>query len=584
MPTPAEYKTQGNEAYAAKKYLKATKLYSKALEGEKDLVASASILSNRSAAYLFLQEYDKALADANLAVLRRPDWSKAYTRAAEVQARMQDFDAAEQSYELAIKRAEDPATKARYESALKITKEASAKALPKKHQAHLRSGKEADIWFNRLSKMAPEGFLMRGGGGLALSCNAWNSCKQGMAQLDDCMRTLHPNGAIEGMFSSQVVPDIAECILTDETGFHIPIGKDPKFPLAKKFDSIVLNEIRYHGGDKYFMNARWDAKDIVADMDKRVRTDGREKIRRLCSQMIRGLVIMAFAQMLRSDYGGAISQMKLAIGILEEGNRVWAHIPFEEKGMTFKPTFVRIARVYLLRCLIEGTRDAKTVSAKRMFKYEMVEDLANQILKENKREDWPMPDGTVSLIAYYVMPQWEAYSALAFVYSSRAQKPLHDLPGGKAAFADLALAAQAADYYDRAATLMPDDWHHKEQVLWYAMQLHLRAGWMPVSEFAARMDEVDRVAAETRDILLNKPDDKHGPRDFVTHQYNCLQSMPVLGDLRTNSARIKAVPTVNMRGAPKSFDPQKEFGKESFWVGKPGEIGLGDVVGGGAQA
>ncbi|GAA6014970.1 hypothetical protein JCM10207_008689 [Rhodosporidiobolus poonsookiae] len=74
--------------------------YSKALEQEKDFAASAALLSNRSAAYLGLQEYDKALTDANLAVLRRPDWSKAYTRAAEVYARMQDFGAAEQSFVL----------------------------------------------------------------------------------------------------------------------------------------------------------------------------------------------------------------------------------------------------------------------------------------------------------------------------------------------------------------------------------------------------------------------------------------------------------------------------------------------------
>ncbi|BGP18969.1 hypothetical protein JCM10213v2_007049 [Rhodosporidiobolus nylandii] len=574
MPTAVEYKTEGNAAFAAKKWLKATKLYTKALEAEQDEVASAAILSNRSAAYVYLQDYDKALADANLAVIRRSDWSKAYARAAEVHARLQDFHSAE--HKQAIQRAEDDAAKGRYETSLKTTQEAAAKAMPKDNHSSLRSASEQDIWPNKLEQRVKAGYVLRNGQGLMLSLHAYHSCKQGMEQLDDVLKVRHPNGTIEGNLSSQVVPNIAECILLDEHGFFVPYGKDPKFPLGDKFNLIVISEIRYHGGDKYFMNARWSAKDIIADMDKRLKTEGRERIRRLCSQLIRGLVIMSFSLSVKNEQGAAIAQIKLAIALHEEGNRVWADVPFEEKARLDAPLLW--LETYPLR-LIHATRDAKTVSAKRMFTLEAVEDLAKQILKENKEEDWPAHDGRTTLIAYHVMPAWEAYSALAFVYSVRAQKPLCDIPGGKAAFADLELAAKAASYYDKAANLMPDDWHNKAQHMWYAMELHLRAGGLSVAALLRRVEAAERVEAETEGIFIKEPM-PYGPREFVSMQLDSIKTtLASVGDLTRVTGKIKAVPTVALNGAPRSFDLSKELGREEFWEGKPGAIGIADIVG-----
>ncbi|GAA5868250.1 hypothetical protein JCM8547_002292 [Rhodosporidiobolus lusitaniae] len=91
MSSASDFEGASNAAFAAKKYLKASKEYSKAIELEKDDVASAALLSNRSASYLQLNEYDKALEDANLACVKRPMWSKAFARVAEVYARQQNF-------------------------------------------------------------------------------------------------------------------------------------------------------------------------------------------------------------------------------------------------------------------------------------------------------------------------------------------------------------------------------------------------------------------------------------------------------------------------------------------------------------
>ncbi|BGP29634.1 hypothetical protein JCM10296v2_001373 [Rhodotorula toruloides] len=108
------FKTQGNPAFAAQNWNKAIDCWTKAIKKEKDAVALASLYSNRSAAYLKVSKYDAALRDAEQAVLKRPTWSKAKARMAEVYARQQIFDLAKSSYERAIELAEDDATHERY--------------------------------------------------------------------------------------------------------------------------------------------------------------------------------------------------------------------------------------------------------------------------------------------------------------------------------------------------------------------------------------------------------------------------------------------------------------------------------------
>ncbi|GAA6014974.1 hypothetical protein JCM10207_008690 [Rhodosporidiobolus poonsookiae] len=171
-------------------------------------------------------------------------------------------------------------------------------------------------------------------------------------------------------------------------------------------------------------------------------------------------------------------------------------------------------------CLIHATRDAKTVSVKHMVNFEMVEELAKEILA--------------------VMPAWESYSALAFASSARAQVALLTLGSGQAGFADSALAAKAAGYYDQAAELMPDERHYKEE------------------------------------HCVSKPTAEHTPREFVELQFASLASLHL--DRLTN-ATLKPVPTVNLRGVtPRRFDPGAVLRREGLWDGREGDIPLGDAV------
>jgi stress-induced-phosphoprotein 1 len=71
MSSASTYKAEGNAAFAKKDWKRAIDAYSKALELESG-EASAALLSNRSATYVFLQEFDKgALSVVSPSVLTK---------------------------------------------------------------------------------------------------------------------------------------------------------------------------------------------------------------------------------------------------------------------------------------------------------------------------------------------------------------------------------------------------------------------------------------------------------------------------------------------------------------------------------
>ena len=76
MTTANEFKEKGNKALAAGKEKEAVEHYSSAIALDS---SNHVFFSNRSAAYCKLQEYQKALEDANECIKLKPDWSKVRT-------------------------------------------------------------------------------------------------------------------------------------------------------------------------------------------------------------------------------------------------------------------------------------------------------------------------------------------------------------------------------------------------------------------------------------------------------------------------------------------------------------------------
>ncbi|POM75171.1 Heat shock protein (Sti1) [Phytophthora palmivora] len=70
------YKSRGNEFFKAKDYEAAIREYSLGIERE----ATATLHSNRSAAYCALGQYQQAKAEADAAIALDPEWAKTYSR------------------------------------------------------------------------------------------------------------------------------------------------------------------------------------------------------------------------------------------------------------------------------------------------------------------------------------------------------------------------------------------------------------------------------------------------------------------------------------------------------------------------
>lgn len=89
------YKALGNECFAAKNYHEAIKHFTKAI----DLNSEDHVFySNRSACYACLEEYDKALVDAQICVDINPDWAKGYLRRGLAEFYLKKHDQSEKTY------------------------------------------------------------------------------------------------------------------------------------------------------------------------------------------------------------------------------------------------------------------------------------------------------------------------------------------------------------------------------------------------------------------------------------------------------------------------------------------------------
>ncbi|GAA5908310.1 hypothetical protein JCM8208_000373 [Rhodotorula glutinis] len=558
-----KFKAEGNVAFGQKKWLKSAKL----------------------AAYVQLGKLDQALEDANDAVRCRPQWSKAYARVAEVWGRQQEFKLSIKNYERAIELAEDDASRARYETSLK-TLEATHKraadatnAAPKPFVVTTNPG---DLWLTKVQQAALSGsYLLDYDSGVGVSYHAAEACARGMMQLDQAIEPLDGTG-FRGAAFTNALGDICECIITDKTQFVMQVGSHSSHPLSKKLPTLIQFELEHGGCFKYFTGSRWSARDIIDDLDKRIETEGRQRIRTVSSSLIRSRIISAFLlSYFRREMGPAVLEAKFAVALLDEGNKKWAHEAFEDKGNTFRPTFVRNARVFLMKELLGAHLDAKTPSAKRAFKLEDLEKLAHDILEECPPSKWPPRNGSQMYLANGALPCWEAYGALAYVHSARGRLPLQlaAQPGdSRLKVADVVEMKKAAEYYDKGASLMPDDWYDRPAFRWYGLETWFRAGGLTVRELRQREQAALKSEVESGRFAPRPFDSNYPPRVFSQEQNRALDKQIVGMGPQADRFTVKAVPTIDARGMPKSWSGAELFTPE-FAEKYPGEIGLADILG-----
>jgi len=90
-----QLKRQGNTALQEGHMEEAIRLYSEAIRLDPD---NHILYSNRSAAYAKLQEYEKALEDAEKTVTLKPDWAKGYSRMGTTLLFLRRYSEAEEVY------------------------------------------------------------------------------------------------------------------------------------------------------------------------------------------------------------------------------------------------------------------------------------------------------------------------------------------------------------------------------------------------------------------------------------------------------------------------------------------------------
>jgi tetratricopeptide (TPR) repeat protein len=98
-----QFKTKGNDAFKAKNYKEAIEWYTKAIDLDPTSEASGAIYSNRSASWAGLNDFNKALSDAESCIRVRPNWLKGYFRKGVALEAMGRLDEAQKAFQEALK-------------------------------------------------------------------------------------------------------------------------------------------------------------------------------------------------------------------------------------------------------------------------------------------------------------------------------------------------------------------------------------------------------------------------------------------------------------------------------------------------
>lgn len=118
-----------------------------------------------------------------------------------------------------------------------------------------------------------------------------------------------------------------EPILTDCTGFHM--DRTNGATLVTKLGRLMETEA-VEGDFNKFIND-WSAERIIDDLDARIGTLGRTRVRRLAAAFISNRIITAFFAVTSGEFGTGIECAKAALNLLEAGNRKWAHRPIGDR-------------------------------------------------------------------------------------------------------------------------------------------------------------------------------------------------------------------------------------------------------------
>ncbi|GAA5979711.1 hypothetical protein JCM10908_003016 [Rhodotorula pacifica] len=562
----------GNKFFSAKKYPRAIKKYTQALEREPEDEEAAAILVNRSAAYTHTQEYELAIADAQLAAQRRPRWAKTQVRLAEALSRKQAFDQADKAWALAGEYAETDEERERYEDLRKQAAAAAARAADQNDSESLvEYTRMSESWYAKSAQLRLDGPPRTSADAVfAVGCYAWEKCEEAWAGINRAVYRA-PGGIRTHLFGQDLVY-LVEPILTFKQSFHIPRYPQEDLPLFQKLQYLLQSEAQTGRFEHYF-DGTWTAARIIDDLDDRIHEDffnGRRLVRRITTAIIYGRILQAHLHDISGRHGNAAETYRMVVDLHEAGRAKWAHESLDTKGNVFSPTMNRSVKMEYMRCLLAGHRAAKTASAKRAFALEKIETWANEVLQIPFHSlYWYYLDrhDPRFRLAFDNLPRWEAHAGLGYVNYVRVCDSLRDFPEGEVVFADHDAATECAKQYQAAADLMADDFVDKRIMLYDALYGYLRAGGLTVREVRERVAEAEHVDAIVTPYF--------GPiaegfeqRTFSRNLCDGIADLPA-------HVVLRPVPTLR---CPIGQDAQQYITAE-IWEGTTGDADIVDILG-----
>ncbi|GAA5856558.1 hypothetical protein JCM9279_005498 [Rhodotorula babjevae] len=412
----------------------------------------------------------------------------------------------------------------------------------------------------------------------ATAVYAWTMTAKAFEELDDKL-DVKESGEVEASSPSPVL-DLADAIITDARGFHIPKGKSHELPLSEKLRLQLVWDARVLDLDRFLKTATVP-QDVVSSFDEQVRREGWQKAKVALAHLIRGAFVAAYVNQMQLRAVEAASQYRFVLGLLSEGRERWQDVHEEDKGSTFRFTFERKVKMHLLDTLADGHFRSATPDEQARFPLLEMQGLAEDLMDDCNSEK--APSDPVSTFSFQVQPIVSAGKAFAYALRTRAALPENRIEFAAGHWIDCGLSKAAAKMYATAGQLLPRDDPEKAINLFNSLAFDLRGGGVTFEQLFARAAEAE-AALEPPEQIFGPSPRLFDSRRLVRHACSCarnsLEAAHSPAGLSASALQqvIKPVPAVFADRLPSGCERWEECLEPKLRRELPGDLAVAEFV------
>ncbi|TCD68808.1 hypothetical protein EIP91_009675 [Steccherinum ochraceum] len=351
-PPAVKFKNEGNVLFAKKDYRAAHHKYTLAIKEDGN---NAILYANRAACSHYLHKFLDASADALKATDIDPTYAKGWARHAAARGSLGDEQGSVNSWKKAIdalpKQNKTPAEvkqQEQYQADL-TTMEKKLKTSRSHNERRAERGppvtEETAPW-TRAVALLPElqasqqvmssAFVIRG------ALWDWEHGSKVMDKL-----TITAGGMAAG---DRAIDSLSNAILRDSRIFALGLNSSSFF---NKFGKQVLYESQ--------VAKAWTsggAQTIIPELVKRQQLEGWLLARRAINTTSRILIVRGFRESRVGNHAGAVEFIGCVLEIIRWGNKTWADVPVEDRGIMFDDSFMHGVHALYLEVLLEAASES----------------------------------------------------------------------------------------------------------------------------------------------------------------------------------------------------------------------------------